>query len=76
MLIDRVFPLDQSDTELGDAYEQRGFLGVYELCKERAEKAWSLRSEADIRLEVALMFDVSPGDIVPYGLDSSYVQAM
>lgn len=64
-LVDRAFPPDESDEELGDVYETLGHGGVLRLLKARAETEHPLYDEMHVRYVVAEMFGVSPGDLVP-----------
>lgn len=63
-LLDRVFPLDQADIELGDRYVTHGFRGVYLLLKERAGVEWQC-DDPYLRQAVSEMFGISPGDLWP-----------
>jgi hypothetical protein len=64
-IVDQVFPLAQSDTELGDVYEHRGFSGTYRLLKDRAAAEHALYDDSRLRCMVADMFGVGPGDLWP-----------
>ncbi len=64
-LIDRAFPPEESDNELGDVYEALGHGGVHRLLVARAEAEHPLYDEVHICYAVAEMFGVSPGDIMP-----------
>ena len=79
---DRAFPAEQSDFELGDAYERGGYREVYALVRERKLKEfgivdnsqlrreinvdYAILEENQLRCEVAEAFGVSPGDLLPY----------
>lgn len=63
--IDRAFPPDESDEELGDVYETLGHGGVLRLLKARTEVEHPLYDEMHLRYTVADMFGVSPGDLWP-----------
>lgn len=76
--LDRVFRPEQSDVEMGDAYERAGFSGVYQLEKSRhlADLAISggRMNESHLRTNVAIAFGCSPGDIVAFDEDCGMPQ--
>lgn len=61
--LDRVFPPEQSDDEIGDAYEKRGASGVFALEKERRDAALTVYNENHVAVDVASAFGCSPGDL-------------
>jgi len=61
-VVDRIFPIEQSDVEMGDVYEQYGYKGVYDLEKQRRENGLII-PDHDIAVDVAQAFGVSPGDL-------------
>jgi hypothetical protein len=58
-----VFPIDESDEELGAVYEARGYGGVHKLLEARAAALHLMYDELHIRYAVAKMFGISPGDL-------------
>ena len=66
-VVDLIFPEEQSDAEMGAAYEEGGSIGLYKLMKRRAteeSKAGGLiLTDATLRDRIAASFGVSAGDL-------------